>query len=153
MNTDIRVDVGFLDHWKTDTLIATLGADAVLALMRIWIFAAQNKPDGRLTGVQKPVIERIAKWRGEPGALADLLNELRFIEVDENGVWVLHDWERHNPYAATAEFRHERAKKANAARRSKDETKKNNDFQLNDATSVLVACSERSPSPSPSPSP
>ena len=31
MNTDIRVDVGFLDHWKTDTLIATLGSDAVLS--------------------------------------------------------------------------------------------------------------------------
>ena len=158
MNTDIRVDVGFLDHWKTDTLIATLGSDAVLSLMRIWIFAAQNKPDGRLTGVQKPVIERIAKWRGGEGELVDLLIELRFIEKDSDGVWSLHDWERHNPYAATAEFRHERAKKANAARRNKDDSKKNNDIDRCSANSALEARYEHAmspplPAPSPSPSP
>lgn len=132
MNTDIRVDVGFLDHWKTDTLISELGESAVLALMRIWIFAAQNKPDGMLTGIQESTIERIAKWRGEPRSLTKLLVELRFIEKDEAGTWVLHDWERHNPYAASAEFRHERAKKANAARRDKEKSKMS-------ATSVLIA--------------
>ena len=67
-------------------------------LMRIWIFAAQNKPDGRnLQEYKKPVIERIAKWRGGEGELVDLLIELRFIEKDSDGVWSLHDWERHNP--------------------------------------------------------
>ena len=119
MNTDIRVDVGFLDHWKTDTLIAACGADGVLALMRLWTFAAQNKPDGRLTGVQTSMIERIAKWRGDPGALLRVLIETRFIEQDQDGVWLIHDWEQHNPYAASAEFRRDRARKANAIRRGK----------------------------------
>jgi len=150
MNTDIRVDVGFLDHWKTDTLIAELGDAAVLSLMRIWIFAAQNKTDGRLTGINDSTIERIAKWKGPPGALTKLLDELRFIEKDESGVWALHDWERHNPYAASAEFRHERAKKANAARREKE---KKHDCRLEHASSALEACYEPAPSPSPAPSP
>lgn len=97
MNTDIRVDVGFLDHWKTDTLISELGESAVLALMRIWIFAAQNKPDGMLTGIQESTIARIAKWRGEPGSLTNLLVELRFIEKDESGVLMLRDWEERQP--------------------------------------------------------
>lgn len=99
MNTDIRVDVGFLDHWKTDTLMATLGAESVLALMRLWIFAAQNKPNGRLIGVQTNMIERIAKWRGGTGLLLQCLAETRLIEQDSEGVWLLHDWEKHQPHA------------------------------------------------------
>ncbi|MBK7542482.1 MAG: hypothetical protein IPI57_12020 [Candidatus Competibacteraceae bacterium] len=67
MNTDIRIDVGFLDHWKTDLLVCACGAEGIIALMRLWIFAAQNKPDGRLVGVKDEMIERIAKWRGERG--------------------------------------------------------------------------------------
>lgn len=150
MNTDIRVDVGFLDHWKTDTLIVECGAEGVLALMRLWIFAAQNKPDGRLTGIQTHTIERVAKWRGEPGALLRVLTETRFIEQDQEGIWLLHDWVRHNPYAASAEWRHERAKKANAARRTKQEPQEDG---YKPATSALVARSMPPPAPAPVPAP
>ena len=140
MNTDIRIDVGFLDHWKTDTIIAECGADGVLSLMRIWIFTAQNKPDGRLVGVKAEAIERIAKWRGEPGKLFSALVELHFLERDSDGIWCIHDWKRHNPYAAEAEWRHERAKKANAARRNKENQ---HDF----ATSALEASNSTATSP------
>jgi hypothetical protein len=115
MNTDIRIDVGFLDHWKTDTLIIECGAEGVLSLMRLWVFAAQNKPDGRLTNIQTELIERVAKWRGKQGDLLQCLIATCFIEQDADGIWCIHDWLRHNPYAANAEWRHERAKKANAA--------------------------------------
>ena len=116
MNTDIRIDVGFLDHWKTETLIAECGVDSVLSLIRIWIFAAQNKPNGQLDGIKTTMIERVAKWRGEGGKLITCLSDLRFLEQDENGVWCLHDWEEHNPYAAHAPGRRERAKRAAAAK-------------------------------------
>ncbi len=149
MNTDIRIDVGFLDHWKTDSLINECGADGVLALMRLWVFAAQNKPDGRLTGIKDEMIERIAKWRGDSGKLTGILIETRFIEKNEEGVWCLHDWERHNPYAANAEWRHERAKKANAARRAKE----SGDSCNISATSQLQASYKPAPSPSPAPAP
>ncbi len=99
MNTDIRIDVGFLDHWKTDSVVSACGAEGVLALMRLWVFAAQNKPDGCLTGVKDEMIERIAKWRGESGALISILIETRFIEKNEAGVWCLHDWEASQPEA------------------------------------------------------
>jgi hypothetical protein len=158
MNTDIRVDVGFLDHWKTETLISECGADSVLSLIRIWIFAAQNKPTGRLFGIKSTMIERVAKWRGEGGKLLNCLTDLRFIEQDADGVWCLHDWEEHNPYAAHAEWRKERAKKANSARwKGRVATKKDEEKTLQgcykDATSNELESSENPPSPSPSPSP
>ena len=165
MNLDIRVDVGFLDHWKTDTLIIECGAEGVLSLLRLWIFAAQNKPDGRLTGIHTDMIERVAKWRGENGTLLKTLNETRFITQDNDGVWCLHDWQQHNPYAANAEFRKERAQKANAKRWGRENTNEQTSCN-NNATSILQGCYEHptsilqasyndppSPSPSPSPSP
>lgn len=71
----------------------------------MWVFAAQNKPDGRLTGIADPLVERVAKWRGESGQLLHCLIENRFIDRDADGVWRLHDWAQHNPYAANAEWR------------------------------------------------
>ena len=150
MNTDIRVDVGFLDHWKTDTLQAACGAEGVLALMRLWIFAAQNKPDGRLTGITDPLIERVAKWRGESGQLLHCLIENRFIDQDGDGVWCLHDWAQHNPYAAKAEWRRDRARKANAARQ---QSKPVQPICYKPATSALEARDKPTPPPPPSPRP
>ena len=150
MNTDIRVDVGFLDHWKTDILLAECGAEGVLALMRLWIYAAQNKPDGRLTGITDKLIERVAKWKGESGQLLHCIVENRFIEQDEEGIWFLHDWEQHNPYAAGAEWRRERAKKANAA---SQQAKKAQPSCYKPATSELQANYKPAPLPPPPPSP
>ena len=46
MNKDFRLSVSFLEHWKTIILQEELGSDAVLCLLKLWAFTAQNKPDG-----------------------------------------------------------------------------------------------------------
>ena len=158
MNTDIRVDVGFLDHWKTETLISECGADSVLSLIRIWIFAAQNKPTGKLDGIKTTMIERVAKWRGEGGKLLNCLTDLRFIEQDADGVWCLHDWAEHNPYAAHAEWRKDRAKKANSARwRNRSAYSEDGKEMLQgyykDASSIQEESSGNPPAPAPTPAP
>ena len=119
MNTDRRGDVGCLDHWKTDPSIATRGADGERVLLRLWIFAARHKPDGRLTGVRTDRIERVAQWRDESGRRLNGLAATRFLEQNADRIRRLHDRERHNSYAASTEWRHERARKAHAVQRAK----------------------------------
>ena len=52
-NTDFRVSTSFRSHWKRRLLIQKLGHKGVTALLDLWAFAAENKPDGRLTGLSR----------------------------------------------------------------------------------------------------
>jgi hypothetical protein len=89
-----------------------LGSEGVDALVSLWAYAAANKPDGRLAGMSVRQIAGAAMWKGDAetliGALLD--EEIRYIERDDCGVYVLHDWADHNPYAARAEERSMRAR-------------------------------------------
>jgi len=115
MNKDIRLSVSFWDHWKTIILKSDLGYAAIESLQRLWCFAAINKPDGTLSGMTLRTIEIAAHWSGEPGAFVSKLVELRFLDA-QDGVFVLHDWEDHNGYAAHAVDRAAQGKKAADAR-------------------------------------
>lgn len=115
MNKDIRLSVSFWDHWKTIILKSDLGYAAIESLQRLWCFAAINKPDGTLSGMTLRTIEIAAHWSGEPGAFVSKLVELRFLDA-QDGVFVLHDWEDHNGYAAHAGDRAAQGKKAADAR-------------------------------------
>ena len=81
MNKDFRVAVGFPSHPKTLKLIRRCGAEAFVCLMRIWSYVAQNKPDGRLTGVDADDIEIASGWNGQCSTLLQALLDLRFIDV------------------------------------------------------------------------
>lgn len=98
MAKDIRINVGFFDHWKTITIKAELGLDAVESLIRLWCFAAQNKPNGVLSGMSLKAIELSAKWNGIPGQLVSKLVELSFLDFDGK-TYALHDWLEHQPNA------------------------------------------------------
>ena len=96
---DIRINVGFWDHWKTISLKATLGLEGIESLQRLWCFAAINKPDGILSGISMKALEMACRWNGESGKLEEVLKELRFI--DETGDhYELHDWKDHNGFVA-----------------------------------------------------
>ena len=101
MNSDIRVNTGFLHHPKTRLLRRRLGGDAVLALQQLWCYCAEYKPTGDLSGMSDDSIEAAAEWTGEPGMLIRNLTdrETRFIDGKE-GNRTVHDWLDHNPYAA-----------------------------------------------------
>lgn len=111
MNTDIRLSVGFFSHPKTIKLMRQAGAEGVVCLQRLWIWAAQNRVDGCLVGFEVDDIEIVAGWTGESGVLVRVLEALRFL--DKNGdVYCLHGWAKHQEYVTQEPARIEKARKA-----------------------------------------
>ena len=92
MNTDIRLSVGFWEHPKTVKLTRRLGLEGVRSLQILWLWAAQNRPDGVLSGMDAEDIEIAAKWDGEATALCDTLEDLGWLDKKED-VYMLHDWD------------------------------------------------------------
>ena len=111
MNVDIRLSLGFFDHPKTMKLAKRCGMEAVICLQRLWMWAAEQRPSGVLTGMDEEDIELAAKWQGEEGKFARTLIDLHWLdEKDEQ--FILHGWDEHQAYASKSEERHSSAKKA-----------------------------------------
>jgi hypothetical protein len=104
MNADIRLSVKFWDHPKTIKLSKRLGLEGIRSLQVLWLWAAQEHPDGNLFGMEIEDIEIAADWNNEEGAFVQALVDLRWFDVVEGG-YALHDWKDHNPWAASAERR------------------------------------------------
>jgi hypothetical protein len=102
MNSDIRLSVAFWDHPKTVKLERRLGLPGVKSLQILWLWAAQNRPNGDL-GVDEEDIEIAARWTGENGKFLSCLVDLRWIDRDEDG-YSIHDWEEHNSWASKADY-------------------------------------------------
>lgn len=150
---DIRISICFWDHWKTVTLKADLGVEAVESLQRLWCFAAINKPSGVLDGMSQRAIEMASRWSGSSGALLAKLEELCFLE--KRGDWyAIHDWADHNSFAATADARSAQAKAA-VNRRWEKRRGGGSDTGSNTEriTERSTECNTPYPSPSPYPSP
>ncbi|WP_287704260.1 hypothetical protein [Desulfovibrio sp.] len=103
--------MGFFSHPKTIKLIRQAGADGVVCLQRLWIWAAQNRVNGCLDGFEVDDIEIVAGWTGESGVFVQTLESLRFL--DKNGdAYCLHGWEEHQEYVTQEPARIEKARKA-----------------------------------------
>ena len=76
MNSDIRLSVGFFDHPKIIKLERLLDLEGVVALMRLWLWAAQNRPSGILSGMDEEDIEIAARWKGDPRAFNAVVTRL-----------------------------------------------------------------------------
>ena len=122
MNTDIRLSTGFFQHPKTVKLQRRLGLEGVVALQRLWIWAAQNRSDGSLSGLDAEDIAIAAGWEGEGDAFVDALLAVRFLDETENGR-VLHGWAEHQSYVVEDKARIERARNAANARWGKANAK------------------------------
>lgn len=117
-------------------------------------------------------IELAVDWAGEEGAFVASMSEVGFLDGNE-GARSIHDWQDHNPWAAGAEARSEKARWAalckqhgrrEAARlmpdyasrlldASHDSASGKLDALPNSASSTPLAGSSSAPSPSPSPPP
>ncbi len=152
MNADFRLSTAFFENLKTIKLQRKLGSDGIVALLRLWAYAAKHKPTGDFGCCDETDIEIIAGWTGEPGNLVSCLADLRFLEKTESG-FRIHEWALHNPFVVHGPERTEKAKKAAAARWAR----KNQPS----ADGMLEACNEQcsehanrnAPSPSPNPIP
>ena len=103
MNTDIRIAIGFWDHPKTKRLIRACGYEGAACLQRLWMWAAQNRPNGSLHGMDDVDIELAAGWSGEDGKLFNAIFG-RWVD-GESDSYCLHEWMLHNPWACGAENR------------------------------------------------
>ena len=108
MNTDIRLSTGFWLHPKTRKTVKRLGLEGVRSLQILWLWAAQNLPDGNLSGMDWEDIELASDWQGEERAFFD---HCLGVWIDENPEgYVLHDWQEHNAWAADADDRSDKAR-------------------------------------------
>lgn len=108
MNTDVRLYTGFWQHPKTKKMVKRLGLEAARSLQILWLFTAQNKSDGLLSGMDWEDIELAADWQGEEHAFFDYCLGVWIDETDQG--YAIHDWEEHNPWQAEAAARSEQAR-------------------------------------------
>lgn len=138
MNADIRLSVDFFDHPKTLKLERRLGSAGVIALVRLWCFAAKHRSDGFLCNMDVEDIELSARFVDgrstvvneslttvngvETGSIfVDTLVELRWLELTDDGVtYRIHDWKTHNSYAAEASERSDSSRLSRLAKVNRD---------------------------------
>lgn len=108
MNSDYRIKIGFFRHHKTRKLERRLGEAGVMALLRLWEYAAEFRSDGELSGMNDEDIALAAGWRGD-GDFVSTLIEIGWVDKEPDCL-SLHDWLEHNPWVADAEERSDKGR-------------------------------------------
>jgi DnaD/phage-associated family protein len=148
MNTDIRIQLDFLNHPKRKRLVRRVGSSDYI--INIWLTAATTNPDGRLVEWTVYDIAEAAQWPHDrdPQELVNVLLECGgpghagFLEIVD-GVYALHDWADHQPYVVRSPDRKERARRAAEARWDKEKPPQTvTQVSRGDATSIQNRCSE-----------
>lgn len=112
--TDIRISTQFFTDMKILRLTALCGSDGVVGLQKLWIFAAQHRPDGMLTDVsdkEVPLITGVSS----PEFL-NVLIDLDLLSRDSSGGLFIVNWGKHQSWVVGAPERSEAARKAAVAR-------------------------------------
>lgn len=112
---DIRINVNFFSHPKTQKLIRRLGPESVLCLLQLWTWAAQNRPNGLLHGLDDEDLEIASGWSGSAGVFVDMLKSLAWLDETKEGLYI-HDWSVHNPWICSSESRGDVARMSVVAR-------------------------------------
>jgi len=149
-NLDYRVQCGFWDHTKTAELKKRFGWEGVCCLQMLWSYARQHRPKGDLTGMKPKDIAVAARWPNEPGrghrCFVSALVRIGFLEHDrEVDGYRIHNWSKHNSWAANSDSRSAIAA-ANAEQRWKKRRKQVN--ELGDAGGTADGTADGNP-PSP----
>lgn len=112
--TDIRISTQFFSDIKIMRLTALCGSDGVIGLQKLWIFAAQHKPDGALSDVTDKEIPLITGVQS-PEYL-NVLIDLDLLARNADGTLFIVNWGKHQSWVVGAPERSESARKAAAAR-------------------------------------
>jgi hypothetical protein len=145
VNSDIRLHCTFKGHRKRLRLRAQLGDRATDYLIDLWLTAAEERPLGILTGWDESDIALAAGYSEDPAKFVEALVEAKLLEKNGDGIYHLHDWEDHQPWAVHSP---ERSVIARQAARIRWASTKDAE-RMPDA--CKQQCSEHAPSPSPSP--
>jgi len=110
MNNDFRITVGFTNHLKIKRLIGRHGCESLVGLIRLWEYAAQTESmDGTFDDMTSADISMIAEINDD--AFGDNLVALNLLEFAVAG-YRIHNWAKHNPWAAGSSKRSEKARDA-----------------------------------------
>ncbi|MDY4297537.1 MULTISPECIES: hypothetical protein [unclassified Xanthomonas] len=170
--SDARISTGFPGHPKTKKLARKLGPSGPLGCIYLFLWAAANRSDGDLAGMSDEDIELAVDWAGQDGEFVRAMADVGFLDGAE-GSRIIHAWADHNPWAAGAEARSEKARWAalckqrgrkEAAKLMPEYAERMQDAEhdcangvppavLDGAGSTPLAENGSPPSPSPSPSP
>jgi hypothetical protein len=144
---DIRLDLGFYAHGKTKRLRRRLGDSAIIALQKLWIYAAVNHQNGFLPMDTEGIAEA-CDWDGDCNEFVSaLLQGLcpeghGFLDKVEGG-FELHDWGEHQPWIAHSPERSEAARRAVGVRWGK----------VGNTERIQPVSNGNTPSPTPTPTP
>jgi hypothetical protein len=141
---NLNLDLNFFDHPKTRRLVGLLGRGSEVLPIKLWAYAGKVRAeDGRLIGHAAQEIESIAGWWGKPGEMLEVMlrDGTRFLEQEEDGTYILHDWLEYQGHLAAYKIR---AKKANDARWGK---LAGVPVKAENATSIPQASHKESPKP------
>lgn len=164
MADDVRIATGLRTHRKTKRLRRALGGDGCWALVCLFLWAGEERWTGDLAGLTDEDIEEEADWRGEPGELVTTLVDIGFLK-GEAGQRRIHDWETHNPYAASKGARIAKGKRAVEIRWERERERQAADAASNgaglDTPSMPGVCGgdttttpeQYPPAPAPAPTP
>lgn len=61
----------FWQALTTRRLNKELGPEGVISLLKLLAWAAENRPNGYLEGMDETDIELVAEWNGEPGKFGE----------------------------------------------------------------------------------
>lgn len=152
MPEDIRIKTTMPNHIKTKKLIRKLGYQGFFCLIALWCYAGANKPKGVLDGMNEEDISIAAIWDKEPEVFIKALLECDYLEKIQDGIFTLHDWDKHNSWSYYSEERSKIAKKA-AKIRWKNKQCGTDAERMRGASKAHTKGNPPSPSPFPSPSP
>lgn len=113
---DARIQTSLPTHPKTKKLIRRLGAGGAWHLIRLFLWAAENRSDGDLSGLTDEDLELAVDYDGEEGLFVQTLASVGFLDGEERAR-IIHDWAEHNPWAAGAEARSEKSRWAALCKR------------------------------------
>jgi hypothetical protein len=116
---DVRVVTSMPGNHKVLKLEKRVGADACWALVKLWCWVGENRPDGNLAGLSDEDLELAIGWKGAT-PLIPVLAGLQLLD-GQPGAYRVHDWEGRQPFVAARAQRQEQARQ-NAKKRWKDST-------------------------------
>ena len=90
----IRVMTGFYTHRKTARLRAKIGDDAYWIPPRLWAYAAENQPNGNLSGYTSEELSELLGCSKYATSILQALLDSGYINPD----FTIHDWGEHNGY-------------------------------------------------------
>lgn len=92
----MKIDPGFVTHWKTERLIDQLGGDGLIVLFRLW-GQAQIKREWKGLNLNPKRLAMETKWKGDENHLFSILTDpdAPWLDKNEDGTFDIHGFEEH----------------------------------------------------------